>query len=133
MTQYDYDRWDNFTKEDLECSQTGNENPNVEAMTDLMDMVQELRTWAGVPFYVSSAYRSPEHPIEARKIAKGKKAGQHSKAAIDFRVSTADCYRIVAKAFEMGFTGIGINLTGDAGSRFIHLDLHTSAPRIWSY
>lgn len=133
MSIYDYTRWENFTKEDLECSQTGKENPNVVDFSDLMDMVQDLRTWANVPFHVSSAYRASEHPIEARKIAKGGRAGQHSKAAIDFRVKTTDCYRIVAKAFEMGFTGIGINLTGDNGSRFIHLDLRTSAPRIWSY
>ena len=129
MSEYDYDRWPNFTEDDLVCSATGLENPNVEEFTELMDMVQDLRTWAGVPFVVTSGYRSPEHPIEARK----KKPGQHSKAAIDFRVPTKDCYRIVGKAYEMGFTGIGINLTGDAGSRFIHLDIRTSAPRLWSY
>lgn len=130
MSEYDYTRWENFTKEDLECSQTGKENPNVEDFSDLMDDVQLLRTWAGVPFHVSSGYRSPEHPIEARKT----RPGQHSKAAIDFRVKTEDCYRIVKKAFKMDcFTGIGINLTGDANTRFIHLDKRTTAERIWSY
>jgi uncharacterized protein YcbK (DUF882 family) len=127
---YDYSQWPNFTKSDLVCQETGKENPNVGKFSDLMDNVQYLRTWAGVPFYVSSAYRSPEHSIEARK-ANG--PGQHSKSAIDFRVATKDCHRIVKKAFEMGFTGIGINLTGDSGTRFIHLDERTTAPRIWSY
>jgi hypothetical protein len=129
MSEYDYDRWDNFTEEDLICQHTGKENPNVEDFIALMDAVQVLRTWIGIPFYVSSAYRSPEHPIEARKV----KPGQHSEAAIDFRVDTWACHMIVKKAFEMGFTGIGINLTGSAGQRFIHLDKRTSVPRIWSY
>ena len=129
MSNYNYDDWPNFSKDKLICQSTGLENPNVDKFNMLMDWVQQLRTWADVPFHVNSAYRSPEHPIEARKT----KPGQHSKAAIDFRVKTKDCYRIVAQAFKMGFTGIGINLTGDASTRFIHLDLRTSAPRIWSY
>jgi uncharacterized protein YcbK (DUF882 family) len=126
---YDYSRWKNFTKMDLICQQTGKENPNVEAFTQLMDDVQWLREWASIPFHVNSAYRAPEHPIEARKA----RPGQHSKAAIDFRVSTKDCYRIVKHAFAMGFTGIGINLTGDPLTRFIHLDERQTEPRLWSY
>jgi len=128
--RYNYSLWENFTKSDLICQHTGYENPNVEPFTQLMDDVQWLRTWAGVPFVVSSAYRHPTHPIEARKK---NGPGQHSKAAIDFRVKTRYCHRIVGKAFEMGFTGIGINLTGQAHTRFIHLDERKSAPRIWSY
>lgn len=126
---YDYTRWPNFSEKKLRCQETGRENPNVEDFSSLMDDVQYLRTWARVPFYVSSAYRAPEHSIEARKAS----PGQHSKAAIDFRVNTEDCHRVVEKAFEMGFTGIGINLTGDPSKRFIHLDKRTSAPRLWSY
>jgi uncharacterized protein YcbK (DUF882 family) len=124
---YNYNLWPNFSKGDLVCQETGEENPNVEEFTDLMDRVQNLRSWAGVPFHVTSAYRSPEHSIEARKG----KPGQHSRAAIDFRVPPEYCHRIVARAFEMGFTGIGINLSGD--HRFIHLDYRVTAPMIWSY
>ena len=126
---YDYTRWPNFSKDKLVCQHTGEENPNVEAFTQLMDGIQELRDWYGKPIYVTSAYRSPTHPIEARKS----KPGQHSIAAIDIRVPTEDCHKIVARAFELGYTGIGINLKGSTGSRFIHLDERRSPPRIWSY
>ena len=126
---YDYNRWPNFTKSDLACQHTGKENPNVERFTNFMDAIQALRDWYGKPMYVTSAYRSPEHPIEARKAS----LGEHTRSAIDFRVPTEDCHKIVAQAFAMGFTGIGINLTGDHASRFIHLDDRRTAPRLWSY
>lgn len=126
---YDYDRWPNFTKEELVCQHTGEENPNVEEFTQLMDGIQEIRDWYDKPMYVNSAYRSPTHPIEVDKS----KPGYHSIAAIDFRVPTEDCHKIVKQAFALGYTGIGINLTGDSGSRFIHLDERRAAPRLWSY
>jgi len=126
---YDYTRWPNFSKAKLICQETGMENPNVKQFTNLMDSIQSLRSWYGKPMFVNSAYRSPEHRLEARKA----KPGQHSIAAIDFRVPTADCHKLVAQAFKLGYTGVGINLTGSASSRFIHLDQRESAPRIWSY
>lgn len=129
MSLYNYDRWPNFSKEELVCQHTGEENPNVEKFTQLMDGIQELRDWYGKPIGVTSAYRSPSHPIEARK----EKPGQHTIAAIDIRIPTADCHRVIAKAFELGYTGIGVNLVGDRGQRFIHLDERTSPPRVWSY
>lgn len=126
---YNYDQWENFSENELRCQSTGDENPNVEQFTQLMDDVQFLRTWAGIPFKVTSAYRAPEHPIEARK----EEPGQHSRAAIDFQVPTMHCHRVVKKAFAMGFTGIGIKLTGDHKKRFIHLDSRNGPPMIWSY
>lgn len=130
---YDYSKWPDFTKKELTCRVTGKENPNVEAFTDLMNSVQELRTLLGFVFVVNSAYRSPEHPIEAVKIAKGLRGGMHTYAAIDIKVPVEHCYRFVQEAMKMGFTGIGINLKGDHGQRFIHLDKRIKNPRIWSY
>lgn len=131
---YDYTRWPNFTKEELVCSHTGRENPNVAAFTSLMDFVQELRRVLDVPFVVNSAYRSKEHPTEAAKILKGKRGGMHTHAAIDILVPTKYCYELVALAIQFGFKGIGINLTGDPNTRFIHLDRRqTKQGSIWSY
>lgn len=129
MSLYNYDRWDNFTKEELICSHTGLENPNVGIFVSLMDDVQEIRSYVGVPFEVTSAYRHPTHPEEA---SRGKQ-GQHTKAAIDIRVPIEYCHIVLEKAFELGFTGIGVNLTGDLNQRFIHLDKRSSKPRVWSY
>jgi hypothetical protein len=129
MSLYDYDRWENFSKDELICEHTGKENPNIVEFTDLMDSVQELRSSLGVPFTVNSAYRDKKHPIEASK----RRFGMHTIAAIDIRVPTEHCYTLVSEAFELGFSGIGINLIGDHQYRFIHLDKRESSPRIWSY
>lgn len=126
---YDYRRWPNFGKDELVCQHTGLENPNEEEFIELMDLTQELRTWYGKPLIVTSCYRHPTHPIEARKP----KPGQHSLAAIDFRVPPEDSYMVASKMFKMGYRGIGINLTGDFGSRFIHGDLRKGPKALWSY
>jgi hypothetical protein len=38
-------------------------------------------------------------------------------------------------AFELKFTGIGVNMRGNYAQRFIHLDTSTkqARPNIWSY
>lgn len=131
---YDYSRWPNFTKEELVCSFSGKENPNVTAFTCLMDFVQQMRQDLGIPFSVNSAYRSFEHPIEAAKNDMGKPYGMHTLAAIDIKVPVDYCYRVVELAFKYGFKGIGINLKGDPAYRFIHLDRRkVKEGRIWSY
>jgi len=126
---YDYEQWPNFTRQEMLCQHTGEENPNIEEFVDLIDSLQELRTWYGKPIKVTSGYRHPTHPIEARKS----KLGQHTIAAVDIQVPTEDCHKIVAKAFLLGFTGIGINLKGAKSSRFIHLDKRVTGARMWSY
>ena len=128
MIKYDYNRWKNFTKRELICRFSGKENPNVAKFSALMDRVQELRDWYGKPLKVTSAYRHPTHPRESCKDY----PGPHTIAAIDIQVPVEDCYKVLDKVFEMGFTGIGINLAGDHKSRFIHLDQRRE-PRVWSY
>lgn len=121
--------WKNFSTKELSCTCCGCFNPNSE-FTDLMDMVQVLRTRLGFPIGVSSGYRCTEHPIEARKIAKGGKAGHHTHAAIDLAVDRAQAYALLREAFKLGFTGIGVQQKGEG--RFIHLDIREN-PTIWSY
>ena len=52
-----------FTEDELKCKHTG--------LCDMdwafMQTVERIRERCGFPFKVSSAYRSPEHPIEAKK------------------------------------------------------------------
>lgn len=128
MSLYDYSRWPNFTEEELNCSFTGKENPNIIAFTQLMDRVQSLRDRVGIPFKVTSGYRDKSHPNEVHKTS----GGMHTKAAIDIQVPVEYCHRVLRLAFELGFTGVGVNLAGDHKYRFIHLDLR-EAPRVWSY
>lgn len=124
----DYSRWANFSRGELQCSHTGLENPNTIEFTRVMDFAQALRDHLGVPLGVSSGYRSPTHPTEAKK----KKPGQHSKAAIDLKVPMKYCHQAIKFAMLNGVTGLGVNLTGDPGTRFIHFDFRTR-PAAWSY
>lgn len=126
---YNYARWPNFSQEELACQHTGEENPNVKDFTRLMDFIQAMRTYFGVPFKVTSGYRHPSHPIEAAKD----RAGQHTKAAIDIRVPNRFVHELVNLAFAEGAKGIGIKLHGDPDYRFVHIDFRDTQPYIWSY
>jgi len=122
-------RWKNFPDDELRCSHTGLLNPNREFIV-LMDHIQVLRDTLGFSLPISSGYRHETHPIEAKKIAKGKPAGEHTRAAVDIAVSREQAYIVLRKALEMGFSGIGINQKGKG--RFIHLDIRKN-PTLWSY
>jgi uncharacterized protein YcbK (DUF882 family) len=115
-----------FTDDELRCQcGCGKLNPDPR-FSVFMDRVQVLREQYGKPLTVTSAYRCPKHPIEAKKAV----AGQHTIAAIDLGVSRSDAHEILRLAFLLGFTGIGVNQKGN--HRFIHLD-DREVPTVWSY
>ena len=111
-----------FKIEDFDCSFTGNN----EMSQEFLDKLDDLRHACGFPFIVTSGYRDPEgHPIEAKKP----KAGTHGQGiAADIKVNNgAEKYKIISEAMKMGFTGIGVAKT------FIHVDIRTTTPVVWSY
>ena len=126
-------RYPNFSKREFDCKATGNN----EMDHDFMERLQKLRSAVGRPMRISSGYRDPSHPIEARKVI----PGAHSTGkACDIACLGVDAYQIVALAHQFGFTGIGVQQKGD--ERFIHLDtltpseaseLGVNRPWIWSY
>ena len=98
-----------------------------------MERLTSLRVDFDQPMVVTSAYRCPNHPIEARKASPGAHASGH---AVDIGVRGKDAYKLLNLAFSHGFTGIGVNQMGD--SRFIHLDDLTEEDgkyrsTVWSY
>lgn len=110
--------------------------PAVEAnVIYLAGQLEELRLRLGKPIIINSWYRSPEHPIESGK----KNPGIHTTGlAVDIAVAGEDAYALIAAAFTLGFSGIGINQRGDWSKRFVHLDFGNRAnrwprPRVWSY
>ena len=119
-----------FTEDELKCSHCGKSGMN----ESFMNKIEVLREQLGFPFPVNSAYRCPEHPIEARKSSPGAHATGH---AIDIGVSRKQGYELVEAAMKSEkFKGIGINQKGN--SRFIHLDDIENSPTrprptIWSY
>lgn len=125
----DWDRFANFQSYEFACSHTGKNGMK----PGFMEKLQALRTEYGKPMTVTSGYRHPTHPIEARKASPGAHA---SGRAADIAVSGGDAMKIIELALKHGFTGIGVNQKG--AGRFIHLDdlKHESdrpRPWVWSY
>jgi uncharacterized protein YcbK (DUF882 family) len=78
------------------------------------------------PFVITSGYRSPQHSVEKDKLTKGR----HTLGiAADIAVSNGyQRYKIVEKAIELGFKGIGV------ANSFVHVDLrNTDTPVMWTY
>tara|TARA_R110000751_G_scaffold214311_2_gene317798 strand:- start:316 stop:699 length:384 start_codon:yes stop_codon:yes gene_type:complete len=125
------DNWDaypNFGRDEFACSHCGDEDMDAE----FVQALQELRIAFGKGMTITSGYRCPAHPIEAKKRSG---PGTHASGkAADISVSRADAVRLLRYAMMDGrFTGFGIKQKGKA--RFIHLDSTTTTnrPTIWSY
>ncbi len=110
-----------FSKDEFDCQVTGNN----EMKDEFIHKLDELREACGFPFVISSGYRDPSHPIEARKA----KAGTHAQGiAADIAVSGgAERYKIVSEAMRLGFTGVGVHKS------FIHVDIRETTPVVWEY
>ncbi len=96
----------------------------------LLGMLDALRKEYGYPIIINSSYRSPEHPIEAKK----EKPGEHTYgAAVDIKcVGGEATYKLVAAAINVGFKRIGISRK----SNFVHVGIgYPGAPEttIWTY
>ena len=118
-----------FTEKELECKHC--EEQGIDPA--FMQKVDKLRDKMGFPFPITSAYRCPDHPIEASKSSPG---AHTSGRAMDIVCSGKNAHKLLQEAMKMGFSGIGVSQKGD--SRFIHLDdLEDSnerpRPWVWSY
>jgi zinc D-Ala-D-Ala carboxypeptidase len=121
-----WDLYPNFKKSEFDCTHCGKNSMTPEFMGKL----QALRNAYNKPMRITSGYRCPQHPIEAKKAAPGAHA---SGCAADIGVEGRDAYQILRQAFLLGFTGIGVQQKGSG--RFIHLDTIENGPRpnVWSY
>jgi uncharacterized protein YcbK (DUF882 family) len=110
-----------FKLEEFDCTFTKKNEMNPEFLL----LLDELRDLSNFPFVITSGYRDPSHPEEAKK----EKPGTHSKGiACDIRVNSgAQKYIILQNAMKLKFTGIGIAKT------FIHVDVRDTTPVIWTY
>ena len=139
---WDKERWPNFSVKELRCSHTG------EGWLDpvALDRLQGLRNKVG-PRTITSAYRAPPHPIEAKKKDPdgNPRPGAHSTGkAFDVHCSGQKALAVVTAALAddegLAFTGLGVKQSGSRDKRFIHLDcieaednFHVPRPTIWSY
>ena len=98
-----------------------------------MDLLQELRLTYGKPMHVTSLYRHPTHPVEAKKD----KPGTHTTGkAVDIAVGRGQAMQLIRIALPH-VTGLGVKQHGK--QRFLHFDVlqdeleHVTRPMIWSY
>jgi len=94
--------------------------------TDFLAKLDEAREYAGIPFKINSAYRSPEHPLSIKNPS-----SSHIKGlAVDISVVDSRTRFVVLNALmHVGLTRIGIADT------FIHVDMDCDKSQsvIWTY
>lgn len=110
-----------FTEDEFRCQHTGRAGIEPEFVHKL----DQLREQCGFSFVITSGYRSPEHPIEAKKTV----AGQHTQGiAADIRViGGVQRSKLVREAIKLGFNGIGV------AKGFVHVDTRSGVPVLWCY
>ena len=114
-----------FDRDEFACQYTGNN----EIEDKFIEKLDKLREACGFPFIITSGYRDPSHPIEAKKT----KAGTHAQGiAADIKVNNGlQRFKIVEKAIALGFTGVGV------ARGFVHVDIRnpddTTPFVMWTY
>lgn len=108
----DWSKYPNFNKSEFDCKHTGLN----EMKPEFMDKLQKLRTIYGKSMRITSGYRHPTHPVEARKTHSN---GEHTQGMCCdvYCVDGASRFLLIKLALELGFTRIGI------AKNFVHLGL----------
>ena len=93
---------------------------------DFLSKLDEAREFAGIPFVINSAYRSPEHPLSIKNPT-----SSHIKGlAVDIKATDSSTrFKVIEALVSVGFTRLGIADT------FIHVDwdFDKSQEVIWTY
>lgn len=108
----DWKKYPSFSEAEFRCKHTG----KCDMQAPFLDVLQAIRTEYGKPMKVTSGYRHPTHPVEAKK---GHSNGEHTKGACaDIACENgADRFRLVQIALKHGITRIGI------AKNFLHLGI----------
>tara|TARA_R110002096_G_scaffold57083_3_gene145077 strand:- start:173 stop:496 length:324 start_codon:yes stop_codon:yes gene_type:complete len=93
---------------------------------DFLSKLDEAREFAGIPFIINSAYRSPEHPLSIKNPTSSHMKG----LAVDIKATDSSTrFKVIEALVSVGFTRLGIADT------FIHVDwdFDKSQEVIWTY
>lgn len=125
-----WDNYPNFSKAEFDCKHTGQNKMRPE----FLETLQMIRETFGRKMIVSSGYRHPTHPVEARKD----KPGEHTYGvAADIRIHGQDALDLIIIAYGYGIRRIGVQQGGYVNGRFIHLGAGDKnlgfPPGMWSY
>ena len=124
------DHSEHFSRDELKCKFTG----ECKVSSSFLTKLETLRTHYGKPIRLTSAYRSPEHPVERAKNKNGSTStGYHVLGrAVDIACWNGDGARLLQIAIQMNlFGGYGFSFTGS--QRFLHVDDREDGLMIWSY
>ena len=112
-----------FKAAELRCRHCGREG----VRRVFLDILESLRAKAG-PIRINSAYRCPQHPIEARKPKPGHHARGLAADLVPLAMPLRSFYDVVRT--EPRIKGIGV----DHAAGYIHVDAREAAePVIWVY
>jgi len=134
-TDWDSQRWPNYSAGEVSCSHTG----ELRMEDFFLDFLQQLRRAVNRPVTITSGYRAPTHPVELTKASPGTGSHCHGLAA-DISCSGAYALQLLSKALQItADLGCGVKQHGGYGRRFLHFDLAPPddngrpRPHIWSY
>jgi len=114
---------EHFNSAELRCHHCGREG----VRRELLDALEALRAKAG-PLKVNSAYRCPQHPVEARKPKPGHHARGIAADLVPLAIPLRAFYEVVRA--EPRIKGIGV----DHAAGYIHVDVReAAAPVLWVY
>jgi uncharacterized protein YcbK (DUF882 family) len=113
-----------FTLDEFDCPSLPNSGKNMD--TNFLTKLEEAREIAGVPFKITSGYRTKEHNEEVGGVPN---SSHLIGVAADVSVSSGhDRYVILNALIRAGFKRIGVAKT------FIHCDTDDSKPNsVWTY
>ncbi len=122
LKHFDFEEFDCPTLEGSGLPTTDGGKMNL----DFLHKLDEARELAGVPFKITSGYRSPQHNLDVG----GRVGSSHIKGlAVDIAcVNSHQRQKILTALIQVGFKRIGI------GKTFLHTDLDNDKPNaIWLY
>lgn len=116
MLTIDWDKYPNFTADELACKHC-----KAQGITpEIMDILQSIRSSMEQPVFVSSGYRCVKHPVEQEKD----KPGEHTYGmAVDIICHGARALEIIRLAQVQGVKRIGVHQKGIASGRFVHIGI----------
>ena len=113
-----------FTLDEFDCPSLPNSGKNMDS--SFLAKLEEARDIAGIPFKITSGYRTKEHNAEVGGVPN---SSHLIGVAADIAVSGgADRYIILSALIKAGFKRIGVAKT------FIHCDTDDSKSNsVWTY
>lgn len=131
MTDIDWDKYPDFSAQELACKHCGADG----ITSNIMDILQGIRTEMAQPIFLSSGFRCMKHPVEQEKSI----PGEHTHGmAIDILCHGARALVIINKALQHGIRRLGVHQKGNPSGRFVHIGIadryNLAFPEaIWTY